>query len=196
MQPEVVENGHEANGNGIVVQKRPTVASTPSTVTRTRSSMSTMASSFSTIRSLAFQDIGDRLFKYGSPLEVSDSDVLDTFDTVEEALDAIAAERLRHMPHDGSMLDRIFKWATHVVGHINELSKAVEPFVPNAADTARMCWSNCLLLLQVCPPLVTYIKGFSHTSRSALINRPPCGNPSACSKNSSLSWPASSINPL
>ncbi|GAB1212384.1 hypothetical protein ATERTT37_001522 [Aspergillus terreus] len=113
--------------------------------------MSTMASSFSTIRSLAFQDVGDRLFKYGSPLEVSDSDVLDTFDTVEEALDAIAAERLRHMPHDGSMLDRIFKWATHVVGHINELSKAVEPFVPNAADTARMCWSNCLLLLQIGP---------------------------------------------
>ncbi|KAL4895741.1 hypothetical protein BDV59DRAFT_199726 [Aspergillus ambiguus] len=150
MQPDVVENGHEANGNGIVVQKRPTLASSSSTVTRTRSSMSTMASSFSTIRSLTSVEFGDRVFKYGLPLDISDGEV-DSFDTVEEALDAIAAERLRHMPHDGSMLDRIFKWATYVIGHINELSKAVEPFVPNASEMARISWGNCLMLVQAGP---------------------------------------------
>lgn len=145
----VFENGHDANGDGIFVQKRSGTVSPPSTVTRTRSSMSTMASSFSTIRSLSFRESPSTAFKYESLLGGSDSDALENFDTVDDALDAIAVERLRYMPHDGSLLDRIFKWSTHVISHINELSKAVESFVPNAMDAARMSWGHCLMLLQV-----------------------------------------------
>ncbi|KAF9884696.1 hypothetical protein FE257_001325 [Aspergillus nanangensis] len=162
MSQSPVENGHEANGNGLVVQKRPDIAPTTSTSSRTRSSMSTMSSSLTTLRSSSFRG-GGFFSKYGSQVDLSGEDVLEAFDTVEEALDAIAAERLRFMPHDGSTLDRIFKWATNVVGHINELSTTVETFVPNADETASLCWGNCLLLLQMGPEQTPILAKAFHT---------------------------------
>lgn len=87
--------------------------------------------------------------KYVSQLDAFGKDIFEDFETIEDVLGLIGMDRLRYMPHDGSVLDRVFKWAVHFVLHIHDLSMAVDPFALNAEETAKLAWGSCLLLLQV-----------------------------------------------
>jgi hypothetical protein len=84
----------------------------------------------------------------------SSSIVFDSSPTVEDFLEALANERLRHMPHDGSNWDKVLRWAENIGGHVLIFHEAVHDFMLNSEDATRLIWGSCLSLLQVSSPAV------------------------------------------
>lgn len=145
MSVEIVKNGHvDASTNGLAVQKKAQISVSTSYVTETSES-STSYRKLTTLRETTHKVST----KFLTQLDSAARAILENTITVDDVLDSIAAERLRYMPHDGSMLDRVFKWAVHFIDEMNVLSKAVEPFVLYSDQAAQLMWGSCLLLLQV-----------------------------------------------
>ncbi|KXG54591.1 uncharacterized protein PGRI_077350 [Penicillium griseofulvum] len=67
---------------------------------------------------------------------------------VDAFFDAIAAERLRWMPHDGSRLDCSLRWASRLAYAVDALRQSVGAFAPAANDAATLIWGFCILLLE------------------------------------------------
>lgn len=71
--------------------------------------------------------------------------------TVDVFFDAIAAERLRRMPPDGSRLDGALCRASRLAFAVASLKDSVSGFLDGADEAATMIWGATLLLLEVRP---------------------------------------------
>ena len=81
----------------------------------------------------------------GSPADASFSGL-----SIEELLDYIAAERLRHLPPRGSRWDRVLKYAVLFADEVNAYQQSVSSFLSHHEEAARLVWRSCRILLQVC----------------------------------------------
>jgi hypothetical protein len=80
----------------------------------------------------------------------SSADVIfDSTSTFHDFLEALGTERLRHMPHDGSMWDKVLRWTEGFTGHVHMFQSAVEGFMNNSVEASQLIWGSCLSLLQV-----------------------------------------------
>ncbi|KAJ5964813.1 uncharacterized protein N7479_004689 [Penicillium vulpinum] len=68
--------------------------------------------------------------------------------TVDDFYDAVAAERLRWMPHDGSRLDCSLRWASRLAHAVDALRESVGAFAPAANEAATLIWGFAILLLE------------------------------------------------
>jgi hypothetical protein len=75
--------------------------------------------------------------------------ILDSTPSFEDFLFALAAERLRYLPHDGSKWDRALRWAEGFTGQVHMFHEAVEGFMTNSVGACQLIWGSCLSLLQV-----------------------------------------------
>lgn len=82
-------------------------------------------------------------------LDASAQEVLDNIRSATDVLDAIADERLRFMPENGSQLDRAFKQAVVLVGRLEQLARLMATFTSGTEQAIRLTGGSCLLLLQV-----------------------------------------------
>ncbi|KAJ5387171.1 hypothetical protein N7509_009712 [Penicillium cosmopolitanum] len=68
--------------------------------------------------------------------------------TVDAFFDAVAAERLRWMPRDGSRLDCSLRWASRLAYAVDALRESIGAFAPGANEAAKMIWGFLILLLE------------------------------------------------
>lgn len=69
---------------------------------------------------------------------------------LESFVDYIESERLTHMPRRGSRWDKVLKWAEYFSLQISGYEKAVASFAPECTKAARLIWSACRVLIEVC----------------------------------------------
>lgn len=69
--------------------------------------------------------------------------------TVDAFFDAVAAERLRWMPRDGSRLDCSLRWASRLAYAVDNLRESVGAFAPGANEAAKLIWGFEIMLLEV-----------------------------------------------
>ncbi|KAF5855792.1 hypothetical protein ETB97_008434 [Aspergillus alliaceus] len=81
-------------------------------------------------------------------LDALAQEVLDNIRSAADVLDAIADERLRFMPENGSQLDRAFKQAVVLVGRLEQLARLMATFTSGTEQAIRLTGGSCLLLLQ------------------------------------------------
>ncbi|EAW08563.1 NACHT domain protein [Aspergillus clavatus NRRL 1] len=81
-------------------------------------------------------------------LGFSASDIEAKAPTVDVFFDAIAAERLRRMPPDGSRLDGALRRASRLSFAVASLRDAVVSFMDGANDASKLIWGSTLLLLE------------------------------------------------
>ncbi|KAJ6120108.1 hypothetical protein N7523_004388 [Penicillium sp. IBT 18751x] len=67
---------------------------------------------------------------------------------VDTFFDAVAAERLRWMPRDGSRLDCSLRWASRLAYAVDALRQSIGAFAPGADDAAKLIWGFEILLLE------------------------------------------------
>ena len=80
---------------------------------------------------------------------VSASEISQRSPTVDVFFDAIAAERLRWMPRDGSRLDCCLRWASRLAYAVDALRESIGAFAPGANEAAKLIWGFSILLLEV-----------------------------------------------
>ncbi|KAJ5143916.1 uncharacterized protein N7515_002703 [Penicillium bovifimosum] len=86
--------------------------------------------------------------KCKTQLGVSASEISKRSPTVDAFFDAVAAERLRWMPRDGSRLDCSLRWASRLAYAVDALRSSVGVFAPAANEAAMLIWGFCILLLE------------------------------------------------
>ncbi|KAL6237131.1 hypothetical protein BDW75DRAFT_249405 [Aspergillus navahoensis] len=69
--------------------------------------------------------------------------------TVDVFFDAIAGERLRRMPADGSRLDSTLRRASRLAFAVSSLRDSVTSFMDGAEEATTMIWGATLLLLEM-----------------------------------------------
>ncbi|RLL96298.1 hypothetical protein CFD26_102151 [Aspergillus turcosus] len=69
--------------------------------------------------------------------------------TIDAFFDAIAAERLRRMPADGSRLDGALRRASRLAFAVASLRDAVVSFMDGANEATQLVWGGLLLLLEM-----------------------------------------------
>ncbi|KAL2840379.1 hypothetical protein BJX68DRAFT_279038 [Aspergillus pseudodeflectus] len=69
--------------------------------------------------------------------------------TVDTFFDAIAQERLRRMPADGSRLDSALRRASRLAFAVASLRDSVASFMDGAEEAAKIIWGTTLLLLEM-----------------------------------------------
>lgn len=82
-------------------------------------------------------------------LGMSPNEILTKSPTVDVFFDAIAAERLRRMPPDGSRLDGALHRASRLAFAVGSLRDSVAGFMDGADEAAMMIWGAILLQLEV-----------------------------------------------
>lgn len=87
--------------------------------------------------------------KCKTQLGLSSSQISKRSTTVDAFFDAVAAERLRWMPHDGSRLDCSLRWASKLAYAVDALRESVGSFAPAANEAASLIWGFSILLLEV-----------------------------------------------
>ena len=87
--------------------------------------------------------------KCRSRIGLSASEISEFSPTVDSFFDAVAAERLRWMPRDGSRLDATLRRASRLAYAVNSLRESVMKFAAGADDAAKLIWGCSLLLLLV-----------------------------------------------
>ena len=90
--------------------------------------------------------------KSKTQLGLSANEILQRSPTVDAFFDAVAAERLRWMPRDGSRLDCSLRWASRLAYAVDALRESVGTFAPGANEAAKMIWGFLILLLEVRHP--------------------------------------------
>ena len=71
--------------------------------------------------------------------------------TVDDFFDAVAGERLRRMPADGSRLDSTLRRASRLAFAVASLRDSVTSFIDGAEEATKMIWGATLLLVEVKP---------------------------------------------
>ena len=87
--------------------------------------------------------------KCKAQLGLSASQISKRSPNVDAFFDAVAAERLRWMPHDGSRLDCSLRWASRLAYAVDALRESVGTFAPAANEAASLIWGFSILLLEV-----------------------------------------------
>jgi hypothetical protein len=87
--------------------------------------------------------------KCKTQLGLSATEITQRGPTVDAFFDAVAAERLRWMPRDGSRLDCSLRWASRLAYAVDALRESVGAFAPGANEAAKMIWGFSILLLEV-----------------------------------------------
>lgn len=87
--------------------------------------------------------------KCKAQLGLSASQISKRSPNVDAFFDAVAAERLRWMPHDGSRLDCSLRWASRLAYAVDALRESVGVFAPAANEAATLIWGFSILLLEV-----------------------------------------------
>lgn len=87
--------------------------------------------------------------KCKAQLGLSASQISKRSPNVDAFFDAVAAERLRWMPHDGSRLDCSLRWASRLAYAVDALRESVGVFAPAADEAATLIWGFSILLLEV-----------------------------------------------
>lgn len=82
-------------------------------------------------------------------LAMSASELLAKAPTADDFFDAIAAERLRRMPPDGSRLDGALRRASGLAFAVASLRDSVYSFIDGADEASKMIWGATLVLLEV-----------------------------------------------
>lgn len=77
------------------------------------------------------------------------SELLAKAPTADDFFDAIAAERLRRMPPDGSRLDGALRRASGLAFAVASLRDSVYSFIDGADEASKMIWGATLVLLEV-----------------------------------------------
>jgi hypothetical protein len=86
--------------------------------------------------------------KCKTQLGVSASEISERSPTVDTFFDAVAAERLRWMPRDGSRLDCSLRWASRLAYAVDALRESTGHFAPGADPAAQLIWGFMILLLE------------------------------------------------
>lgn len=81
-------------------------------------------------------------------LGVPSSEISQRSPTVDTFFDAVAAERLRWMPRDGSRLDCSLRWASRLAYAVDALRESTGLFAPGADAAAQLIWGFMILLLE------------------------------------------------
>jgi hypothetical protein len=87
--------------------------------------------------------------KCKTQLGLSASEISKKGPTVDTFFDAVAAERLRWMPRDGSRLDCCLRWASRLAYAVDALRQSIGAFAPGADEAAKLIWGFEILLLGV-----------------------------------------------
>lgn len=87
--------------------------------------------------------------KCKTQLGLSASQISKRSPNVDAFFDAVASERLRWMPHDGSRLDCSLRWASRLAYAVDALRESVGVFAPAANEAATLIWGFSILLLEV-----------------------------------------------
>lgn len=87
--------------------------------------------------------------KCKTQLGLSSSQISKRSPIVDAFFNAVAAERLRWMPHDGSRLDCSLRWASRLAYAVDALRESVGVFAPAAHEAASLIWGFSILLLEV-----------------------------------------------
>ncbi|KAL4779547.1 hypothetical protein BJX76DRAFT_340365 [Aspergillus varians] len=82
-------------------------------------------------------------------LGLSSKDLQEKSPTVDVFFDAIAAERLRRMPADGSRLDSTLRRASRLAFAVASLRDSVTSFMDGAEEATQMIWGATLYLLEM-----------------------------------------------
>ncbi|KAL4959337.1 uncharacterized protein BDV14DRAFT_205759 [Aspergillus stella-maris] len=69
--------------------------------------------------------------------------------TVDDFFDAVAGERLRRMPADGSRLDSTLRRASRLAFAVASLRDSVTSFIDGAEEATKMIWGATLLLVEL-----------------------------------------------
>ncbi|KAG2411928.1 hypothetical protein HFD88_009484 [Aspergillus terreus] len=77
------------------------------------------------------------------------SELLAKAPTADDFFDAIAAERLRRMPPDGSRLDGALRRASGLAFAVASLRDSVYSFIDGADEASKMIWGATLVLLEM-----------------------------------------------
>lgn len=86
--------------------------------------------------------------KCKTQLGVSSDEISQRSSTVDTFFDAVAAERLRWMPRDGSRLDCSLRWASRLAYAVDALRESTGHFTPGADAAAQLIWGFMILLLE------------------------------------------------
>ena len=70
--------------------------------------------------------------------------------TIEEFVEYVERQRLTHMPHRGSMWDKVLKWAEFFALQISGYENSVSAFVEDSKKAAKLIWAASRILLEVC----------------------------------------------
>lgn len=97
--------------------------------------------------------------KCKTQLGLSATEISQRSSTVDAFFDAVAAERLRWMPRDGSRLDCSLRWASRLAYSVDALRVSVGAFAPGANEAAKMIWGFLILLLEVRSSLSNWRNG-------------------------------------
>lgn len=87
--------------------------------------------------------------KCKTQLGLSATEISQRGPTVDTFFDAVAAERLRWMPPDGSRLDCSLRWASRLAYAVDALRQSIGAFAPGADEAAKLIWGFEILLLEV-----------------------------------------------
>lgn len=87
--------------------------------------------------------------KCKTQLGLSASEISQRSPTVDAFFDAVATERLRWMPRDGSRLDCSLRWASRLAYAVDALRESIGAFAPGANEAAKLIWGFEILLLEV-----------------------------------------------
>ncbi|KAJ5888682.1 hypothetical protein N7495_008723 [Penicillium taxi] len=86
--------------------------------------------------------------KCKTQLGLSANEISQRSPTVDAFFDAVAAERLRWMPRDGSRLDCCLRWASRLAYTVDALRESVGAFAPGANEAAKLIWGYSIMLLE------------------------------------------------
>ncbi|KAJ5329731.1 hypothetical protein N7452_010121 [Penicillium brevicompactum] len=86
--------------------------------------------------------------KCKAQLGLSSSEISKRSTSVDAFFDAVASERLRWMPRDGSRLDCSLRWASRLAYAVDALRQSVGEFAPAATEAATLIWGFAILLLE------------------------------------------------
>lgn len=74
--------------------------------------------------------------------------LLDT--TYESIIDWIGAQRMSHLPAEGSSYDKVLAWTQLFVERLHSFDLAIEEFAGDSYLAAQLAYGYCAILLDVC----------------------------------------------
>jgi hypothetical protein len=86
----------------------------------------------------------------------------------------IRAQRMNHLPAEGSSYDKVLAWAQLFVERLNKFDENIQGFAGDNYLAAQMSYGYCYMLLQVCGnQLSSYQFGTILTSSYSSVRRMP-----------------------